>query len=206
VHLPPPYGDWSCDLICGGFPCQDISTAGRGVGIHGERSGLWFEFARIIRELRPRYVLVENVAALRVRGMDAVLGELAALGYDAEWECLPAAAFGAVHLRDRVFIVAYPECFRYGERVCDWRAGELGIIDGCPALSEWGAGLHLDSGNEIKSRAAAGYGGWKVEPDVGRVADGIPNRVERLRGLGNAIVPAIAEWIGKQIMKIEDPR
>jgi DNA (cytosine-5)-methyltransferase 1 len=95
------------DLICGGFPCQDISNAGKRAGIDGERSGLWSEFARIIRDLRPRYVLVENVAALLVRGIDRVLGDLAACGYDAEWDCIPAAAVGAHHIRDRLFILAY---------------------------------------------------------------------------------------------------
>jgi DNA (cytosine-5)-methyltransferase 1 len=95
------------DLIAGGFPCQDISAAGKRVGIDGERSGLWREFARIIGELRPRYVLVENVSALLGRGMGRVLGDLAACGYDAEWDCIPAAAVGAPHIRDRVFVVAY---------------------------------------------------------------------------------------------------
>ncbi len=95
------------DVLCGGFPCQDISVAGRRVGIHGERSGLWFEYVRIIRELRPRYVVVENVAALLVRGLDVVLGELAESGYDAEWDCIPASAVGAPHRRDRLFLLAY---------------------------------------------------------------------------------------------------
>jgi DNA (cytosine-5)-methyltransferase 1 len=96
------------DVICGGFPCQDISVAGRGAGIDGERSGLWSEYARVIRELRPRYVVVENVAALLARGLDRVLGDLAALGYDAEWDCIPASAVGAPHRRDRLWLVAYP--------------------------------------------------------------------------------------------------
>lgn len=95
------------DVICGGFPCQDISVAGKGAGIGGDRSGLWSDYARIVRELRPRYVVVENVAALLGRGVERVLGDLAALGYDAEWHCIPAAAVGAPHLRDRVWIVAY---------------------------------------------------------------------------------------------------
>lgn len=95
------------DLICGGFPCQDISPAGRRAGIAGERSGLWSEFARIIRLVRPRVVVVENVAALLGRGMDVVLGDLAACGYDATWDCIPAAAVGAPHRRDRLFVVAW---------------------------------------------------------------------------------------------------
>ena len=96
----------SIDVICGGFPCQDISTAGKGAGITGERSGLWKEYARIIGEVRPRYVIVENVAALLGRGIERVLGDLAALGYDAEWHCIPASAVGAPHRRDRIWIIA----------------------------------------------------------------------------------------------------
>jgi site-specific DNA-cytosine methylase len=104
VPVPVPY----VDVLCGGFPCQDISVAGRGEGIDGARSGLWGEYARLIRELRPRYVVVENVAALLARGMERVLGDLAACGYDAEWDCIPASAVGAPHRRDRVWLVAYP--------------------------------------------------------------------------------------------------
>jgi DNA (cytosine-5)-methyltransferase 1 len=96
------------DVICGGFPCQDISLAGKGAGIEGERSGLWTEYARIISELRPKFVIVENVAALLSRGLDRVLGDLAEIGYDAEWHCIPASAVGAPHRRDRIWIVAYP--------------------------------------------------------------------------------------------------
>jgi DNA (cytosine-5)-methyltransferase 1 len=96
------------DVIAGGFPCQDVSTLGLGGGLDGERSGLWFEMFRVIRELRPRYVIVENVPALLARGLDRVLGSLASIGYDAEWDCIPASAVGAPHQRDRVWIVAYP--------------------------------------------------------------------------------------------------
>ena len=97
------------DVICGGFPCQDISNAGKRVGIDGERSGLWSEYARIVRELRPRVVFVENVAPLLVRGIDRVLGDLAALGYDAEWEVFRASDVGAPHLRARVFVLGYAD-------------------------------------------------------------------------------------------------
>lgn len=103
------------DLICGGFPCQDISLAGRGAGIDGARSGLWSEYARIVRELEPRWVVVENVSALLGRGLDRVLRDLAEIGYDAEWDCLPASAFGAPHQRDRFWLVAYPSGGRWIE-------------------------------------------------------------------------------------------
>src|SRR5215471_8830097 len=98
----------SVDVICGGFPCTDISVAGRGAGITGPQSGLWSEFARLIGELRPRYALVENVAALVGRGLERVLCDLAALGFDAEWQIISAADVGAPHLRQRIWIVAYP--------------------------------------------------------------------------------------------------
>ena len=97
----------SVDILCGGFPCQDLSFAGKGAGLNGERSGLWREFARIIGEIRPKYVVVENVAALLSRGLEEVLGDLAALGYDAQWDCIPASAMCAPHRRDRIFIVGY---------------------------------------------------------------------------------------------------
>lgn len=97
------------DAICGGFPCQDISTAGEGAGIEGERSGLWSEYARLIGELRPQVVFVENVAALLGRGLDKVLGDLASLGYDAEWHCIPASACGAHHHRDRLWLIGYTD-------------------------------------------------------------------------------------------------
>src|SRR6187551_321237 len=96
---PTDAGEWRVDVICGGFPCQDISNAGKRAGIDGERSGLWAEYARIVRALRPSIVVVENVAALLNRGIERVLGDLAACGFDAEWEVLPAAAAGAPHFR-----------------------------------------------------------------------------------------------------------
>jgi len=98
------------DVITGGFPCQDISPAGRRAGIAGQQSGLWREFLRVVREIRPRVIVVENSAALLHpgRGMGTVLGELAEIRYDAEWDCIPASAVRAPHIRDRVWIVAYP--------------------------------------------------------------------------------------------------
>ena len=96
------------DIIAGGFPCQDISCAGKQTGINGTRSGLWKEFKRLINELKPKYAIIENVANLRSKGLVAVLQDLWEIGYDAEWHCIPASAFGAPHRRDRIWIVAYP--------------------------------------------------------------------------------------------------
>jgi DNA-cytosine methyltransferase len=95
------------DILCGGFPCQDISLAGKGAGIEGERSGLWKHYKRLIQEISPRFVVAENVSALRTRGLDTVLQDLDEIGYDAEWHCIPAAYVGAPHRRDRIWIVAY---------------------------------------------------------------------------------------------------
>ena len=167
------------DLICGGFPCQDISAANtKAIGINGSRSALWFEYARIVRELRPKIVVVENVPALLNRGMGVVLGDLAACGYDAMWDCIPASAVGAKHRRDRVFIVAWSasNAVSFGHRAPQ-------TIQFQPSI--------------IANR------GWAVEPHVGRVATGVPNRVDRLRCLGNAVVPQVAEVIGRVVMDID---
>jgi DNA (cytosine-5)-methyltransferase 1 len=98
------------DVIAGGFPCQDISVAGKQKGIAAKRSGLWKEFARLINEIRPKYAIIENVANLRSTGLISVLQDLWAIGYDAQWHCIPASAFGAPHRRDRIWIIAYPAC------------------------------------------------------------------------------------------------
>lgn len=172
------------DVICGGFPCQDISSAGKGAGLAGARSGLWRDFARLIGELRPQFAIVENVSALLARGLGEVLGELAEIGYDAEWHCIPAAHVGAPHRRDRVWIVAYPQ----GER-----------LEGRPAV--WDeiatAGLRLLSSGQGEPCGATH---WAIEPHVGRVAHGVSARVDRLKSLGNAVVPQIPEIIGRAIM------
>jgi len=197
---------WYVDLICGGFPCQDISYAGRGAGLAGERSGLFFEVVRVVRQLRPRYVLLENVAALLTRGLDRVLGELATIGYDAEWHCIPAAAVGAPHIRDRVFVIA-----TYATRAAS---------DAKPRL-EWRPIFGSNARAELAAleRANRECGGqWAVEPAVGelvdglshrlvrfagRVATGIPNRVDKLRCLGNAVVPQVGEYLGRVILQHE---
>jgi len=181
------------DVIVGGFPCQDISVAGKGAGLAGERSGLWREYARLIGEIRPRYVLVENVAALLGRGLGDVLGDLAALGYDAEWHCIPASAVGAPHRRDRVWIVAYSNSG--GRRVQGHErgpdggagAGQSGI-GGETLANASGAGL---PGTEQPKwaepiitpadiRRAASQSRWRrSEPGMGGTADGLSSRAHR---------------------------
>lgn len=291
------------DLVCGGFPCQDVSHAGKRAGLKkGTRTGLWFEFARIIRELGPRWVLAENVPGLLSvdsgRGMGTILRDLAESGYDAEWDCIPAAAFGAPHLRYRVFIVAHAKSLRAGPGMhCpplqgqESRMGSGGGLGGrgvrqstknvayardarSPktepaekdrAQGEWqervwpgtsGRGATLAHAARLESRQqdnqqggqSSGSGGgdgggrqgsgrkaladadfngatslphsitrgtrifgetgdarasdwWAVEPGVGRVAHGVSHRVDRLKCLGNAVVPQVAEWLGRRILE-----
>jgi DNA (cytosine-5)-methyltransferase 1 len=170
------------DLICGGFPCQGISNAGEREGLADERSGLWKEFIRIVRELRPHYVLVENVGALTVRGLQRVLGDLCESGFDAEWATLSAASFGAVHRRERLFIVAYTTGNRLEGRITTARAGEESVAT-LDNLHDWPA---------------------LSEPFGIRSTNGVPCFVERITGLGNAVVPQVAEWIGRRILEAEE--
>lgn len=162
------------DVICGGFPCQDISLAGRMSGAEGEKSGLWREIVRLISDIRPRFVVLENSPVLRSRGLEQVLGELSALGYDAEWHCIPANAVDAPHRRDRVWIISYPT----GERD---RLPPLEIRTG------WDKSQHRSW--------------WDTEPGVGRVVDAVSSQPYRLTALGNAVVPQIPEMIGRAIME-----
>lgn len=180
------------DVITGGFPCQDISVAGKRAGIQdGTRSGLWSEIVRLIGELGPRYVIVENAANLlsgptEKRGgwFGRVLGDLAECGYDAEWENIPASALGAPHRRERVWIVAYPNEIRGVSaqiRHLDWQIFYQ---------AEW---------PEIAD-AVGRCDRWSPEPHVSRVAHGLPNIVDRRGSLGNAVVPQIPELIGNAIL------
>jgi DNA (cytosine-5)-methyltransferase 1 len=302
----------SVDLICGGFPCQPVSVAGRRKRQDDER-WLWPEFARIVRDLRPRWVLIENVPGLLSgdwadledpstdavwrSGMSDVLGELARCRYDAEWDCIPAAALGAPHLRYRTFIVAYPAelgtwisstgqrpegkrtpdidgpgeipdversgwdstwCVRPGKetgarspagtsrsdsfsadvagigregwgtgiqetwtrRITPWR--ELGRIfaDAPSALFREGQRQAIPEGRD-RTRGGkperhycrrppedeiSGSGWWASEPHLVRMVHGVPHRVDRIRGLGNAVIPQVAEWIGCKILEAETCR
>jgi len=163
------------DLICGGFPCQDASLAGRGAGIAGARTGLWAEMARIVGECRPHWVVAENVPGLRSRGADRVLADLEALGYAAWAFVVGAVHAGAPHRRRRVWIVAaHPD-----------RAG-LEVRQPRPAPS-------------APRLPTERRGGWPAEPAIRRVDHGFPGRVDRVRALGNAAVPAVAAMVGRAI-------
>lgn len=208
------------DAICGGFPCQDISNAGKCAGIEGERSGLWSEYARLIGELRPRVVFVENVSALLSRGLDRVLGDLAALGYDAWWDCIPASALGACHQRDRVWLIAYPNSGR-GERLqrqlevisargqgrADHAAAGFQYVANPVRVGSSRQGGAFQSGNHAPNEyrqvnRTEHVLGWPTEPAVRRADDGVSRKLDRsrLKALGNAVVPQIPELLGRAWM------
>jgi DNA (cytosine-5)-methyltransferase 1 len=228
------------DIITGGYPCQPFSVAGKRDGASDPRH-LWPEVNRIIRAVRPQWVLLENVPGHLSLGFGQVLGDLAESGYDAEWDCIPASAVGAPHRRDRVWIVAYPQKqpqrsrLRQGEqggqrrrRPGDSRSemayaqnnrrrqgGEerptsepTGVQDTTRPLAHTHQS-RLERRSQHRERTDQRALGpsrqphphhWRAEPDVGRVANGIPNRVDRLKGLGNAIVPQVATIILQRIM------
>jgi DNA (cytosine-5)-methyltransferase 1 len=218
------------DVICGGFPCQDISTAGRRAGLEGARSGLWSEYARLIGEIRPRFVIVENVPGLLSLGMATVLGELSEIGYDAVWDCIPASACGAPHRRDRVWIVAYSSSARRRQNAggasghegahegrttedhhqpgCNGESDDTRVVADANTGNVNGRRGALQMGRQRVSGETAHYGDsgraqWSPEPDVGRVAHGVSNRVDRLGGLGNAVVPQVVEAIGRAILALD---
>lgn len=207
-------------VLAGGFPCQDISEANPiAAGIRGGKSGLWFEFHRVISHLRPDYVLVENVSAIRKRGLATVLAGLAEVGYDAEWDTLRAADFGAPHERARVFLIAYrpsaslpgPRFFTESARDEVGRAcHDYGYVADTLSTRQQ---KHIPRVESVQTPLQCPPqrdgslvlgGGWGVEPDVGRVAHGVPHRVDRLRALGNALTPVIAEWIAHLILRDMD--
>ncbi len=186
----------SVDIICGGFPCQNISNAGAAHGVNngldGDRSGLWFEYARIIGEVRPRYAIIENVKNLTGNGLDEVLRSLAKIGYDAEWDVIPGPFVGAPQPRERVWIVAYPS----GQRV---EGLFQGIYPG--AVGPWGAG---GAPNLLDIANSAFCGNDRFPQPLLRGMDDRPaNWVDRVEACGNAVIPQIPELIGRFIMKRE---
>ena len=209
-HLPPfPIWDDVCsfdghpwrgvvDVVSGGFPCQDISVANaNGDGIDGEKSGLWLEFARIVREVRPRYVLVENSPNLTVRGLGRVLGDLAEVGADARWGVLSAEDFGAWHLRQRLWIAAdFDRSRELQPQGCEQEQRGR-AVQATPDSS--GAGLERRDESASEREALREFAGgaeqkptwWDDEPGLVRVVHGVAHRVDRIRALGNGQVPAV---------------
>lgn len=253
------------DVVSGGFPCQDISAAGTGAGLDGERSGLWVEMARIIGEVRPGFCFVENSPVLTSRGLGRVLGDLAAMGYDAEWGVLGAADVGAPHQRDRIWIMAYSssegagsvgrtiEADRwrnaggdesplrqahrqngpnrptpagqtprevadaYGQhddngrpgasQVLGFRQPPSGLRNGEPLADPRSAGLETPEQESVfgawrreQRGTVAECSWWSTEPGVGRVADGVASRVDRLRCIGNGQVPRCAAEAWRRLL------
>jgi len=178
----------AADVVCGGFPCQDISRAGKMRGLDGEQSGLWFEMCRIIGETKPQFVLAENVARLCADGLAEVLNSLAALGYDAEWHCIPGHAVGSPQVRDRCYIVAYSVQSRFAGRGAGW-------------VGRWISGQKEIGWNCGGGAEKADVQLWS-EPGVARVVNGLPDKVHRINKLGNAVIPAIPEMIGRAILSV----
>ena len=251
------------DLITGGFPCQDISQAGKGAGIkEGTRSGLWFELLRVIGDIRPRFALIENVPMLTVRGGTGVIEDLTEIGYDAEWQIIGADDVGARHRRKRIWIVSYPKHIRrYGVQESEGSGSRIHSQAG-QSRAEQSKGsdsgkrrnedlAHSDKAGNRRIKLKNGdwesrdrqegknlgsvsdnsspdsgktekqttrkpcradwlpgdrtkqQGYWSTEPKLGRVANGVPSRVDRLKGLGNAIVPQVAALIMDRIKAID---
>jgi len=185
-HWPdvPKYGDIReieslpyVDLIAGGFPCQPTSIAGKKLWREDER-WLWPEFYRIICDIRPKYVLVENPTGIIYRGIGNITGDLASIGYCIEWDRIRAADFGAPHRRERIFFIAHSV----------------------------GKGLERGIFSKTSREALGEFAGgswWESEPKISRMVDGVPHRVDRLSALGNAVVPQVAEWIGRRIIEFD---
>lgn len=179
------------DVICAGFPCGDISIAGKGQGIDGARTGLWREIIRLAEELVPRFIILENVAQIRSRGLERLLSALDAIGYDAEWHCIPAAHVGAPHRRDRLWLIAHKEGDALGPDTY--------------FLRPHSAQMHVEGSAELRDeqeRVPGSLAWWRTEPDVERVANGAPSKLDvaRLGAIGNAVVPFIPELIGRAIL------
>lgn len=189
----PPQGHWYVDLICAGWPCQDISKAGTKKGLEGERSGLFYEVIRIAEAIKPRILLLENVSAILARGrFGIVLGELASIGYDVEWHCLPAGEFnGNLHRRDRIFLIC---------TVSDASRSRGSIGIPTPAARQKGNATITQYCSDRRAWGAR-ESSWSADPGVRRVANGIPDRVHRLHGLGNAVCPQVAKYIGELILE-----
>lgn len=241
------------DIIFGGFPCQDLSVAGRGKGLAGERSGLFFEIVRLVQEIKPSFVFLENVPAIRTRGLSEVVHALTEIGYDCRWTCLSAADVGAPHKRERWFLLAHPYsnsirieqrgsfgengqgAFIFGddgsqesvahsnsERSSAQSIGDVGElgkasegeektrdqssicftpcgpemahapgerVQGLRSSGQQEPGSHGETGLPLRKSERGIQTDWDVEPNVGRVVDGLPNRAHRIKCLGNSVVP-----------------
>ena len=191
------------DVVSGGFPCQDISAAGKGDGLDGKRSGMWHHMARVVGEVRPQYVFVENSPMLTTRGGTRVIGDLAEMGYDCKWTVMGAADVGANHQRDRMWIVAKWRghiSHAQHERIGRWKQQQKSIKESHRDMAntsykrslwrQWLLGFTKEK--SFNNTASTRNGWWDAEPNVGRVANGVAARVDRLKAIGNGQVPLCA--------------
>lgn len=176
------------DLIAGGFPCQNISRAGRGEGLSGEQSGLFFQIARLAEEIRPKFIFLENVSAIRTRGLDVVVGELSRLGYDCRWDTFSAQSVGAPHRRERWFLLGLLASDTDGVLLRSQLGRGCGSGDGETTLQPGPHGEAQPVAGGILS-VPRGANFWSTQPGIHRVADGVPMRVDRAKRLGNSVVP-----------------
>jgi len=213
------------DIIYGGFPCQDISVAGHGVGLEGKRSGLFYEILRLTGEISPSFLFLENVPAIRTRGAERVCKELAFLGYDCRWLVISAAEVGARHVRNRWFLLAHSNR-RHKWNLQQWPAGRRDDLqtEGKAQPIDNGASAQLAHADCVRGREGrpwkeiwgrlpdfkqCSHLNWPEEipePSICGVAHGIPGRVDRLRALGNAVVPAQAREAFMRLMGIHEPK
>lgn len=208
----------SIDVICGGFPCQDISVAGHKEGLDGKRSGLWFEFKRLIKEIKPRYAIIENVGNLRSKGLAAIIKDLWSIGYVGEWHLISARSLGAPHLRDRIWIIAYPDSKRLERQRKSSRIQEehtdsdssTDIIADSNDFRLWKPFASEKEKQQWWTETALSLSHWEeTQSIVCGVDDGLSRGVERhrkqrIKQLGNAVIPQIPELIGRAIMKHEE--
>jgi DNA (cytosine-5)-methyltransferase 1 len=190
------------DVISGGFPCQDISAAGKGDGLDGERSGLWTHMARVVSEVRPPFVFVENSPMLTTRGGTRVIADLTSLGYDTRWTVMGAADVGAPHQRNRIWIVAHARELRHKHENYEIQTGWDSVKPSSANLAnpthsrdvwrEWKLEFTKQEYNSGGSPIDGSREWWSAEPSVGRVANGVAHRVDRLKAIGNGQVPLCA--------------
>jgi len=210
------------DIIFGGFPCQDISVAGLGKGLEGERSGLFFEIIRLAKEIRPSFVFLENVPAIRTKGLEKVIEAFTEIRYDCRWTCISASDVGANHKRERWFLLAYTKCngggalskietFPKGESTQLQRKNREARSNNssprCRDVSDTDS-KRLERqrskpcGVKTKFKNFSNSSWWKTEPDVGRVVDGVPFRMDRIKCLGNSVVPLQVQEAFKKLIEV----
>lgn len=201
------------DIIYGGFPCQDISVAGPRIGLEGKRSGLYWQLHRLVKEIKPTFVFLENVPGIRTKGLREVVESLTSIGYDCRWTVVSAAELGAPHLRKRWFLLAHSNKSKLrdkSDRFTGRKDPSKSTNNGEKKQMAYSESKRLQGGEKkpFKAKAFTGFkrgGWWKSEPNVGRVVNGLPFRVDRIKALGNAVVPAQAKKAFEKLIGIYGP-